>query len=90
MHLLEHLGDHEKNVEQVLLEVAKGSNTCIYDLVCLVYLVDEESYRLRACLYGSRAGQPCETLTTCTGNNHSNTSTLTLFHDGNPFSGAPN
>lgn len=25
MHLLEHLGDHEKNVEQVLLEVAKGS-----------------------------------------------------------------
>ncbi|CAB3989272.1 mucosa-associated lymphoid tissue lymphoma translocation 1 homolog [Paramuricea clavata] len=32
MHLLEHLGDHEKNVEQVLLEVAKGSNTCIYSV----------------------------------------------------------
>jgi hypothetical protein len=32
MHLLEHLGDHEKNVEQVLLEVAKGSNTAFFSV----------------------------------------------------------
>ena len=32
IHLLEHLGDHEKNVEQILLEVAKGvRNEQIYD-----------------------------------------------------------
>ena len=40
MHLLEYLGDHEKNVEQVLLEVAKGLN------MSFIYIIQQSMQTL--------------------------------------------